>query len=62
MRIKNDEKVRIIDNIIAIILGGILAIFEWNIMYNGGWHLYFISLVVICSIVPIYYIVKKYII
>ena len=62
MRINKSEKVQIIDNILAIVLGSILAIFEWNIMYNGGWHLYFISLVAICSIVPIYYIVKKYII
>lgn len=62
IKINKGENVRIIDNILAIVLGTVLAFFEWNSIYSEGWILYFMSLIIVCSILPIYYIVKKYII
>lgn len=58
-KMNKGEKVNILDNVIAIVFGSILAIFEWNTMYKEGWYLYFIVLVIICCIVPCYSIIKN---
>lgn len=35
-KMNKGEKVNILDNVIAIVFGSILAIFEWNTMYKEG--------------------------
>lgn len=62
VKINIGEKVQVLNNVIAIILGSIIAFFEWDTICNDGWYLYFIGLVVICSILPVYMIVKRYVI
>ncbi len=59
IRINNGEKISILDNVLALVFGCILAIFNWNTMYKDDWYLYFIVLIVICCIVPVYNVIKN---
>lgn len=53
------QKAGILDNVLAIVFGSILAIFEWNTIYKEGWYLYFVVLVIICCIAPFYSVIKN---
>ena len=59
IKINKGENVRVIENVLAIVIGLVFAFFEWSSLYNDGWLIYFIGLIIICSILPIYYIVRN---